>query len=285
MGKYYAQHAGEAESVALACSEHYKPLGPSDTTPSDLVSVVVSLADKVDLLSGFWSIDEKPTGSKDPFALRRAALGVIRLILENSLHCDLNQILSNAFKLHPSDGAGAQESLVHFILERLKVYLRDKNIRHDVIDACLDEDIETSSLDIRLFVQRVEAVSAMIHTAHGKEFLAMTKRVVNILKAEEDKDGVEYTLDPDSKFFETEQEKTLLAQVQTVRPEFLKAFKAYDFGQSIQALFVLKDPLNQFFDAVIVNSDNSIVRRNRLCLLNIVRQLTQKIANLEKVSD
>ena len=177
MGRYYATRQGEHASVSIALEDHYKPQGPSDRIPTDPVAIAVALADKIDTLVGFWAIDEKPTGSKDPYALRRAALGVIRIILEN-------EIIIKFSRHH------IESNLLAFFHERLKVYLRDKGARHDLIDAVLG--IDAGHDDLLLVVKRVEALDALLATDDGKNLLAGFRRAANILKAEEKKDGVTY---------------------------------------------------------------------------------------------
>ncbi|MBT8410355.1 MAG: glycine--tRNA ligase subunit beta, partial [Octadecabacter sp.] len=195
MGRYYAQAAGHDDGVPQACEEHYSPLGPSDTVPTAPVSVAVALADKLDLLTGFWAIDEKPTGSKDPFALRRAALGVIRLVLENGLRMELA-------------GFAKDPDLLVFFHDRLKVYLRDEGISHDVIDASL---AMPGNDDLLMLVNRARALAAFLKTDDGENLIQGFKRANNILSQAEEKDGVEYSFGADVKFAETDEEKALFA--------------------------------------------------------------------------
>lgn len=175
MGRKYAELQGEDASVAAAVEEHYKPLGPSDRVPSDPISVAVALADKLDTLVGFWAIDEKPTGSKDPYALRRAALGVIRLVVENAVRLPLTRVVKDA-------------DLLSFFHDRLKVMLRDQGARHDLVDAVLGEGASSND-DLLLITRRVAALGRFLDTEDGRNLLAGYKRAANILKAEEKKDG------------------------------------------------------------------------------------------------
>ncbi len=269
MGRYYAQAAGLPQDVANACEMHYKPLGPSDEVPTEATSVAVALADKIDTLTGFWAIDEKPTGSKDPFALRRAALGVIRLVLENGVRLRLREIFAKGYA--GNDG----ENLLAFFHDRLKVYLRDKGITHDVIDACL---AMPGNDDLTLLVNRANALQAFVRTDDGENLLQGYKRANNILAAEEKKDGVSYEGEPDVKYAEEDAEKALFAALDAAEPQITQAVNAEDFAAAMAALASLRAPIDAFFDTVQVNSENQIVRRNRLCLLNRIREVMHKVA-------
>jgi glycyl-tRNA synthetase beta chain len=264
MGRYYIEAAGEDAAIAAAAEEHYAPLGPSDDVPTAPVSVAVSLAEKIDKLCGFWSIDEKPTGSKDPFALRRAALGIIRIALENRL----------SVPLLPSLGDKAWSSdLLSFIHERLKTYLKDQNIRHDIIDACIAMD---GNDDINLLVTRARALSQTLQTDDGENLIQGFKRANNILSQAEEADGVEYSYGADVKFAETDEEKTLFAALDT-------AEAAQDFTTAMSAMAKLRQPIDAFFETVQVNSDNATIRRNRLNLLSRIRTVCTSVADLTKI--
>ncbi|MGR3723763.1 glycine--tRNA ligase subunit beta [Abyssibius alkaniclasticus] len=333
MGRYYAQAAGEAPEVAAACQEHYAPQGPNDDVPSAPVSVAVALADKLDTLTGFWAIDEKPTGSKDPFALRRAALGVIRLVIGNSLRFPLAKILSEQEELHANDlmwpvvleqihedlalakkfgisleqvddfieahktpakrAADRERSdnflakanlvdvkmlgsdLLVFFHDRLKTYLRDQGISHDVIDACL---AMPGNDDLTLLVKRAEALQAFVKTDDGTNLHQGFKRANNILSAEEKKDGVEYSLDPEAKLAEAGAEAELFAALDAADQALAPALKAEDFAAAMAALAALRAPIDAFFEGVQVNADNAMIRRNRLCLLHRIRATMQQVA-------
>lgn len=274
MGRYYAKSAKLSDAVADACRDHYSPLGPSDDVPTEAVSVAVALADKLDTLTGFWAIDEKPTGSKDPFALRRAALGVIRLILSNGLTLKLSDVIAKA-------NAGADSAdLLSFFHDRLKVFLRDEGIRHDVIDACLAMD---GSDDIALLVKRARALQDMMGTEDGTNLLQGYKRASNILSQAEDKDGVEYSFGADVKFAEGDAEKALFAALDTAEAAIAPAMKAEDFAAAMSAMASLRGPIDGFFEAVQVNSENEIIRRNRLNLLSRIRTICTSVADLSRV--
>lgn len=274
MGRYYAKSAKLSDAVADACRDHYSPLGPSDDVPTEAVSVAVALADKLDTLTGFWAIDEKPTGSKDPFALRRAALGVIRLILSNGLTLKLSDVIAKA-----NAGADAAD-LLSFFHDRLKVFLRDEGVRHDVIDACLAMD---GSDDIALLVKRARALQDMMGTEDGTNLLQGYKRASNILSQAEEKDGVEYSFGADVKFAEGDAEKALFAALDTAEAAIAPAMKAEDFAAAMSAMASLRAPIDGFFEAVQVNSDNEIIRRNRLNLLSRIRTICTSVADLSRV--
>ena len=287
MGRYYAVEAELPAEVGAASQEHYSPLGPTDMVPSAPVSVAVALADKIDTLTGFWAIDEKPSGSKDPFALRRAALGVIRLILENDLRVNLRVWISKGLKLNNAPrpdlddqddytGLGRDFELGRFFNDRLKVYLRDKGISHDVIDACL---AMPNNDDFTLLVKRAEALQAFVKTDDGENLLQGFKRANNILRAEEKKDGVSYEGDPDLKFAEDASENALFAALDTAKAAIAPAVAEEDFAAAMTAMADLRQPIDAFFEAVQVNSDNQIVRRNRLCLLNKIRAVMGGVAD------
>ena len=274
MGGYYARAAGLPDAVAEACKGHYSPLGPSDDVPTGPVSVAVALADKIDTLTGFWAIDEKPTGSKDPFALRRAALGVIRLVLTN----DLSLSLSKMFEKANSDADAAD--LLSFFHDRLKVFLKDQNIRHDVIDAVLAMD---GNDDLTLVVKRAQALQATLATEDGANLIQGYKRAANILAQAEEKDGVEYSFGAEVKFAETDEERALFAALDTAEAAIAPALKSQDFQTAMTALAALRAPIDAFFTAVQVNSENPIVRRNRLNLLSKIRSTCLSAADLGKI--
>jgi glycyl-tRNA synthetase beta chain len=259
MGRYYATAAGLPASVAEACEAHYAPLGPSDQVPTAPVAVAVALADKLDKLTGFWAINEKPTGSKDPFALRRAALGVIRLLLENRLSCGLMTVFAQGY-----DGADADD-LLGFFHDRLKVYLRDQGIRHDVIDACT---AMAGNDDLTLLSTRAAAVSDFIKTNDGENLLQAFKRANNILDQAEAKDGVEYSYGADVKYAEAEVERALFAALDAKAGTIEAAVLAEDFVAALSGMAELRKPLDDFFEAVQINDENAVIRRNRLNLLS-----------------
>ncbi|MDP1669458.1 glycine--tRNA ligase subunit beta [Phaeovulum sp.] len=390
MGRYYAEAAGHNDGVPEACREHYQPLGPGDAVPTAPVSVAVALADKIDTLTGFWAIDEKPTGSKDPFALRRAALGVIRLVLGNGVRVNLASLFSKLYRagaLEYFDGMGfvfeafsdlsrgypdqkgtdylselgrafvayAFKNLVYtgeieaaikllkcnpehneecsdfppdaycdaadqiykalwelepkepgnfdtltpegraklekleksfaadllaFFHDRLKVFLRDQGIRHDVIDACL---AMPGNDDLTLLVKRAEALAAFLKTDDGENLLQGFKRANNILTQAETKDGVEYSYGADPKFAETDAERALFAALDAAEAAISPAIEAEDFASAMAAMAALRAPIDAFFEAVQVNAENPVIRRNRLNLLNRIRAICLGVADLARI--
>ncbi len=332
MGRYYIEKAGLDASVAAAAQEHYSPLGPSDTVPNAPVSVSVALADKLDTLTGFWAIDEKPTGSKDPFALRRAALGVIRLILENDLRLPIDrfldaQLLRHKIELYRDQASkddidtleevldeiakhgvfGAafkaakdattrthgevselletkvpdvSASLLSFIHDRLKVYLRDQGVRHDVIDACIAMD---GNDDLTVLVNRAKALGETLATDDGENLLQGFKRANNILSQAEEADGVEYSYGADIKYADSEEERALFAALDEADAKIEPAMAEQDFATVMTAMSKLRAPIDAFFTAVKINDENATVRRNRLNLLSRIRSLCLSVADLTKV--
>ncbi|TKT81112.1 glycine--tRNA ligase subunit beta [Aquamicrobium sp. LC103] len=306
MGHKYALLQGEHASVAAAMGEHYKPQGPSDVVPTDPVSVAVALADKLDTLVGFWAIDEKPTGSKDPYALRRAALGVIRIVVENGVRLELLKPLRQAAILvlgNPEGvsgpGADALPDLLSFFHDRLKVYLRDKGARHDLIDAVLatsspqrgeggeamaepDEGASAND-DLLLVVSRVAALGIFLDTEDGANLLAGTKRAANILAAEEKK-GTAVAAAVDPALFTEDAEKKLFSAVNQAESEAAQAIQMQDFSAVMRALSALREPVDSFFEAVLVNDEDVRVRANRLALLARIRGATGQVADFSKIA-
>ena len=279
MGRKYAALQGEPESVAAAIEEHYKPVGPSDRVPTDPVSIAVALADKLDTLVGFWSIDEKPTGSKDPFALRRAALGVIRAVIERSLRLSLVALMAPRFA---ESGAERSADLLAFFADRLKVYLRDQGARHDLIDAVFALPGQD---DLLLVVRRVEALGAFLGTDDGRNLLAGYKRAANILRIEEKKDGRAYDAAPDAARAAAGQaeERALAEALDAARQEASAAVAAEDFAGAMRALSRLRAPVDAFFETVTVNADDPALRENRLRLLNALRAATREVADFSRI--
>ncbi|WP_282025560.1 glycine--tRNA ligase subunit beta [Limimaricola cinnabarinus] len=375
MGRYYAQAQELKPEIAAAAQEHYQPLGPSDAVPSAPVSVAVALADKLDTLIEFWRIQEKPTGSKDPFALRRAALGVIRLLIENKVRVSLRKLAKahslNRFDIYISslkgreadagfavlenkvevgkdgkeytkisipvkdtsllnepqhiesssyvfDSAWSREivhayifsvtyglvevasqidvsrdivrrfepyepffpDLLSFFHDRLKVHLRAEGIPHDVIDACI---AMPGNDDLTLLVARAEALAAFLKTEDGENLTQGFKRANNILAQAEAKDGVEYSFGADAKFAESAEEKALFLALDGAQPKIDDAMAREDFGAAMAAMASLRAPIDAFFEAVQVNSDNQVLRRNRLNLLSRIRTTCGAVADLTKI--
>lgn len=284
MGRYYAAAQGEDASVATAIEEHYRPQGPSDTVPADPVAIAVALADKLDLLAGFWAIDEKPTGSKDPYALRRAALGVIRIVLENELRLPLDARIEDALqqsKVSVGDAASVGGDLLSFLADRLKVHLKEEGARHDLIDAVFALGGQD---DLLMVVKRVEALGSFLETEDGANLLAGYKRAVNILKAEEKKDGAPVAGRPLGEHFKEQAEINLAASIESARAEAEKAVAAEDFEGAMEALSKLRAPVDAFFDEILVNAEDPDLRMNRLRLLSEIRDATHVVADFSKVA-
>lgn len=340
MGRKYAALQGEDASVAAAIEEHYRPQGPSDTVPTDPVSIAVALADKLDTLVGFWAIDEKPTGSKDPYALRRAALGVIRIVVENGIRLELSKAIHTAYAallehlcdgpdfLVSSDGVRASEfwgifnpeagefflsgeltaetaiwrqqpsssggmdlvevfpspaglgaDLLSFFHDRLKVYLRDKGARHDLIDAVISPEAD----DLLLVVSRVAALGIFLDSEDGQNLLAGTKRAANILAAEEKK-GTAIADAVDPALFRQDEETALHEAVAHAERDAGDAIVRQDFSAAMQALAALRRPVDAFFEAVLVNDEDAAVRANRLALLARIRGATGQMADFSKIA-
>lgn len=332
MGRYYAEHEKLPAEIAAACEDHYKPQGPSDRVPTAPVSVAVALADKIDTLVGFWVINEKPTGSKDPYALRRAALGVIRIVLDNQLTLPLRPVIvasarailgeahygSNPLdvfrvdklanmlvadilhdlarrlaKLGPDsvpDEAKRVEGqtmagdlatdLLAFLAERLKVHMRERGARHDLVDAVFALEGQDDLLQI---VRRVEALQAFLETDDGKTLLAGYRRAVNILRIEEKKDGARYAGPAVPAFFVEPQEIALGAAIEEVKAKVRDAVAAEDYAGAMAALAGLRAPVDAFFEDVTVNAADGQLRINRLKLLDEIRAATRGIADFDRI--
>ncbi|MGB6350137.1 MAG: glycine--tRNA ligase subunit beta [Pseudolabrys sp.] len=296
MGRYYAEAQDENEAVAHALEDHYKPKGPEDLVPADPVSIAVALADKIDTLTGFWAIFEPPTGSKDPYALRRAALGVIRIILDNEIRISLRQFvearLREWFKsltprLHKFSAdqiakasTTACSDLLSFFADRLKVQLREQGARHDLVDAVFALEGQD---DLLLIVRRVDALGKFLDTDDGKNLLAGVKRASNILRIEEKKDKRDYSGAPDPKRYELAEEKALAEAVDVAKTEASAAVGKEDFAAAMRAMAKLRPRVDAFFEKVTVNVDDKALRENRLKLLNEIREATRAVADFSKI--
>src|SRR5665213_2516228 len=287
MGKYYALAQGEDASVAAASEEHYKPQGPADRVPTDPVSVAVALADKIDTLVGFWGNDEKPTGSKDPFALRRAALGIIRILVSNEIRISLLRFIDVAWFGHAMGKAGAigqsdrfSADLLSFFADRLKTQLREQGARHDLVDAVFALEGQD---DLLMVVRRIEALGKFLDTDDGKNLLAGTKRAANILRIEEKKDGKSYSGAPDPAAYSQAEEMELAGAIDVAKAAAAKAVAAEDFAAAMSAMARLRPHVDAFFDKVTVNVDDKALRENRLKLLNEIRDATRAVADFSKI--
>jgi glycyl-tRNA synthetase beta chain len=285
MGRYYALAGGEAPEVADAIAEHYSPLGPNDRCPSAPVGVAVALADKIDTLVGFFSIGEKPTGSKDPFALRRSALGVIRLILENRLRLPLARLFHLAFTIGTegetwAKGNDPTAELLDFFADRLKVHLREQGVRHDLIAAVFALGSED---DLVRLLARVDALDAFLRSDDGANLLVAYRRAANIVRIEEKKDGASYGEPPDPKLLVEPAEATLAAELENATARSGAALAREAFAEAMSALARLRGPVDEFFARVTVNCDDRSLRANRLRLLTQIRDTLNRVADFSEI--
>jgi glycyl-tRNA synthetase beta chain len=281
MGRYYALADGEHPEVAEAVAEHYAPLGPNDRCPSAPVSVAVALADKIDTLVGFWAIGEPPTGSKDPYALRRAALGVIRLIVENQLRLPLTPVIEQARALYRDlAGPAITASLLEFFADRLKVALKDKGVRHDLITAVFALGGED---DLVRLLARVDALQDFLNSEDGENLLTAYKRAENIVRIEEKRDGRSYREDlhPD-KLIEPI-EKNLATYLYEATSGAKEALGSEEFSLAMEAMAKLRRPVDDFFDNVMVNTEDAKLRANRLRLLSAIGDTLGQVADFSRI--
>ena len=282
MGRYYANAQGEDAAVADAAEEHYRPKGAGDRVPSEPVAIAVGLADRLDTLVGFWSIDEKPTGSKDPYALRRAALGVIRLILDRGLRLGLAGLAeTQRTRFASRGGAFDTADLLAFFADRLKVQLREQGARHDLVDAVFALGGQD---DLVLVVNRIEALGRFLDTEDGKTLLAGVRRASNIIRIEEKKDGAgAFAGGLDQTLLRDAEEKALAAALASVKAAVSAAVATEDFAAAMSALAGLRAPVDAFFDKVLVNAEDANLRRNRLRLLEEIRTATRSVADFSRI--
>jgi glycyl-tRNA synthetase beta chain len=300
MGRYYAEAAGTKPEIARAIELHYKPKGPTDTVPrveeGDAVAVAVALADKLYMLAGFWRINEKPTGSGDPYQLRRAALGLIRIVLENDLRLPIVAVTEIAMEQVDesikASGVGLVKwsgqqvhsevvDLLAFFADRLKVHLREKGARHDLIDAVFSLGGQD---DLALIVKRVEALGEFLKTDDGATLLAGVKRATNILRDEEKKDKKSHAGAADPALLREPQEMALYEAIQKVKKDTVAAINVENFAGAMRALAELRAPVDAFFDKVTVNAPDAALRANRLALLSEIRAATLNVADFSKIA-
>jgi glycyl-tRNA synthetase beta chain len=306
MGKYYAEAQREDEAVAHAIEDHYKPQGPSDLVPADPVSIAVALADKLDPLVGFWALDQKPTGSKDPYGLRRAALGVIRIILSNEIRLRLQSFFEKALdnydlvRVTPEDKwpphfktlsvvqqrielrkmIAAEPELMAFFSDRLKVQLREQGARHDLVDAVFALGGQD---DLVLIVRRVEALGKFLDTDDGRNLLAGYKRATNIIRIEEKRDGRTYAGAPNPELYRQAEEWALAGAIEAAKQDAAAAVAREDFAAAMTAMAKLRPTVDAFFDKVTVNVEDARLRENRLKLLNEIREATRAVADFSRI--
>jgi glycyl-tRNA synthetase beta chain len=285
MGRYYALEEGEKPEVADAIADHYAPEGPADRCPTRPVSVAVALADKLDTLFWFFAADEKPTGSRDPFALRRAALGVIRLILENRLNLPLRMAFGlawagRAIALDEDRRDATVAELMAFFADRLRVHLREKGARHDLVSAVFSLSGEDNLLRI---VARVEALERFLGTDDGANLLTAYRRAANIVRIEERKDGVRYDEAADVKALTSPEETELALRLREVGGKTTNSVKDGDFVSAMSGLAVLRSSVDAFFDKVTVNAEETDLRANRLRLLSQIRTTMNQVADFSQI--
>lgn len=281
MGRYYARHDGESDAVAEAIADHYSPQGPNDRCPSAPVSVCVSLADKIDTLVGFWTIDEKPTGSRDPYALRRAALGVIRLIVENELRVPMLAVFAQSAALYGSTAdAFDGPDLLGFFADRMKVHLREQGVRHDLISSIFALSGED---DLVRLLARVDALKDFVVSDDGANLLTAYKRAANILAIEEKKDDASYNAVADRGLFAEDEETRMAEALEQSLARAETAIEAENFAAAMGALSELRGPVDTFFDVVTVNADDAALRVNRLKLLSEIRTTMNRVADFSQI--
>lgn len=289
IGRYYALRDGESSAVADAIATHYSPAGPNDDCPTEPVSVAVALADKIDTLVGFFAIEEKPTGSKDPFALRRAALGILRIIVENTLRLPLGEVFQTALDGYPErlrarGDATIRSELLAFFADRLEVYLKDRGVRYDLIRAVIaaqpggvpDDDL------VRLLA-KVEALQSFVETEAGTDLLAGYRRATSIVTIEEKKDGADYSSHPDANLLSEAPERELHAKLTATLPQIEERLAQESFTTAMAALAELREPIDRFFDEVTVNVDEAATRTNRLRLLSRIRSTLETVADFGRI--
>ncbi|GAB2176459.1 glycine--tRNA ligase subunit beta [Dongia sp. agr-C8] len=282
MGRYYARNEGLSDAVADAIADHYKPLGPNDLCPKAPVSIAVSLAEKIDSLVGFFTIDERPTGSKDPFALRRAALGIIRLILENKLRLGLRAVLEQSYKSYALGNAPQPVIglLMDFFADRLKVALKEQGVRHDLVSAVFalgDED------DLTRLIARVDALKGFVESPDGVNLLAAHKRAANIVRIEEKKDSARHDGGIDPAALVEEPERALHTALSKVSESAKAAIAREDFTGAMSAMAQLRAPVDAFFDKVTVNDKDPKLRANRLRMLSAINATLSAVADFSKI--
>ncbi len=286
MGFYYAKKCCVPEHIARAIADHYRPRGAADEVPIAPISIAVALADRIDMLAGFWAAGEKPTGSRDPFALRRAALGLIRTVLANRIHLPLAAFIENQVRTSPAFEGDEEKAkkithdLLAFIRERLKIHLREEGHRHDLLDAVFAAGEQD---DLLLILLRLEALEKFLDTDDGANLLAGVKRALNILRIEEKKDKRAYAWPPLNQLLIAGEEKALHSAIARARAKVEKAIQAEDFEAALAALAQLRAPVDAFFERVTVNAEDPTLRENRLKLLAGIRDVVRLIADFSKI--
>lgn len=296
MGRYYARHQGESDNVAEAIYEHYKPLGASDGVPESELGAIISVADKLDSITSLFAAGEKPTGSKDPLALRRAALGVLRIIKSHKFRISLLSLMFQAFPAKPEEKERHEirQQVLSFIEERLKVTLREEGVRHDIIDASLTWTIQqmlemspkvrNNDFDVVMQSNKAHALQQILSGDTGLSILAAYKRASNLLLAEEKKDTAFYEFDKvESKLLKQPEEVDLYAALLKAKNKIEPLMENQAFAEVGEAVGELRNPLDSFFAAILVNAPEKDIRANRLCLLALIRDTMNRIADFSKI--
>jgi glycyl-tRNA synthetase beta chain len=293
MGGYYALHDGEDPRVADAIADHYKPQGPNDTCPSALISVIVALTDKLDSLAAFFAIDEKPTGSRDPFALRRAALGIIRIILENELRLPILDCFQSAALPFADDPIRVAHDLFNFAAERLVVELRQRGMRYDIVETSLRSGdlsilpdyrtVDRLEQDFMRLERRARALEQFVQSTDGANLLIAYRRAGNIVEIEEARDKRRFDQPVRPELLQLNAEMNLLSDLNHVGPEASAYLRQEQFPEAIAALATLRRPVDEFFDKVTVNAPEREVRENRLRLLSRIRSVMNQVADFSQI--
>jgi glycyl-tRNA synthetase beta chain len=284
MGYYYALHQGEEREVAEAIRDHYLPLGPSDHCPQGDIAAAIAIAEKIDTIVGLFLINEQPTGSKDPFAQRRAALGVIRIIYENKINIDLQKLFTASMNLYAEQNivreGAVMEELVEFFTDRIKYWFKNQNIRTDVINAVL---MLKQEYNIYLIVEKIHSLASFLASEIGGELLLAYKRASNIVLQEEKKDHLSYNAAPEEGLLKLDAEKKLFQALRATKPVIVAKVAASGYQEAMLALENLRTPINSFFESVMVNAEQPMLRKNRLLLLNEIRNLLGNVADFSKL--
>lgn len=292
MGKYYALHDGYDEDVALAIEQHYQPAGVGDNIPNQPLSVALALSDKLDALVGFWAIGKKPTGSGDPFSLRRAALGIIHLLNNNDLYIPLNDLIMHSIQNWKASGLltdaqlqNVADDLAEFFSDRMKVAIKDQGFNANIGASLLEkQDRKHPNFTPALIWKRAEALQEFLSSSDGENLLAGIKRAGNIIAAEEKQQQCKFDQHVDQALFQEAAETTLFTAIKQAQTAIDHALKDHDFTAAMKAVSTLRTPIDQFLDNVLVNIDNDAVKRNRLCLLANIPSSLADIADFSQLT-
>lgn len=282
IGKYYAIHQGYLKEVCNAIEEHYKPLGANDEVPTATLSIILALADKFDTLVGMWLIGEKPTSSKDPYALRRSALGIIRILIENKIDANFPEIINKMIEIYREKYSELDEKLaleiIEFIKNRFIVYVKTSDIKHDIVNAVIDDFDSVYQVYLKII-----ELNNFLNTQRGASLVKSYLRAVKIVNAEQKKDSKIFDENVNISLFEFEEERIIFEKVEIISKDMNQMLAKYDYLEALGLIQTLKEPIDSFFEKVIVNSENYLVRENRLKLLTKIKNLLDKFASFEKL--